>query len=325
MRFLKADRLQRGDVGRPAHEPGIADDKQSNREGKTGPSTSPSSKRIGNSVNPELPQRLASPTSSLFERMSLSPRPRTSGLTEGISSNSKPTMQKQPAISSFESVVQSRPLSPSIQKIAAEPFEAEAIKSYMERKKLGILLPTDHSLVATSNEILTKLLPSLAELNPRVNDWQCEVNVEHDDWLVNAYALPTGKVMLTSAMAEELKLTEGELAGFIAHEMVHSALEHQREKAVMREELKSQNGRPSGLKAEFKKASLSLSHEKEADRIGAHVMAQGGFDPKEMISALQKLDRWKKSNNFPNDPLEHPATSERVRIVKTEIKKMQSS
>ncbi|HEX9893903.1 MAG TPA: M48 family metallopeptidase [Gemmatimonadales bacterium] len=123
---------------------------------------------------------------------------------------------------------------------------------------------------------------------------------------INAFALPGGPMYVNRGLIETAR-TEAELAGVLAHEMSHVALRHgthQASKVYLTRSglgiLGGLIGKPSssasrivntiggvGLNAVFLK--FSRDDEYEADKVGAEIMAQAGYDPRAMASFLELL------------------------------------
>jgi predicted Zn-dependent protease len=69
-------------------------------------------------------------------------------------------------------------------------------------------------------------LVSALENDSSSSYYQWDFGVLEDSNTVNAFALPGGVVRVTSALLEQLKLTEGELAALLGHEMGHVLHRH---------------------------------------------------------------------------------------------------
>lgn len=156
--------------------------------------------------------------------------------------------------------------------------------------------------------------------------------VEDED--VNAFSLPGGYVFLNDGLIKHVA-TDDELAGVIAHEVAHIAARH----AVKRYEsdLGSQivqlatlaTGRGEairGVGVAMRAAQLAYARqdELEADRLGVKYMQAAGFDPKAILTFLQKLRELDRDNTRylprgvvrPQYALTHPYVPDRMRAVK---------
>ena len=125
---------------------------------------------------------------------------------------------------------------------------------------------------------------------------------------INAFALPGGPLYVNRGMIEAAR-TEGEVAGVIAHEISHVALRHGTAQATKAEKLQFgaiagailgsilggnvgqlvAEGSQFGLGAVFLR--FSRDFEKQADLLGARIMARAGYSPREMASMFQTLEK----------------------------------
>ena len=152
---------------------------------------------------------------------------------------------------------------------------------------------------------------------------------------INAFALPGGFVYVNRGVIDQAS-NEGELAGVVAHEISHVALRHgthQASKAYLAQAgisilggiLGGLVGEGSaqiintvggiGLNAVFLKYSRDL--ETQADVRGAQIMAASGYNPRDMVSFFQKLERvdTARKTNWLSD---HPAPPDRVARIQKE-------
>jgi len=157
-----------------------------------------------------------------------------------------------------------------------------------------------------------RLLTPVREVSDRVAhvadkpQYQWEVNIIDDDSMINAFALPGGKIGVYTGLLP-LAHDTGGLATVIGHEVAHALARHAGER--MSQGLLLQVGavglsvalgaqspatRDAIMQAFGLGAQLgvilpfSRSQEAEADRIGLIVMAEAGYDPR------GALDLWKR-------------------------------
>jgi Zn-dependent protease with chaperone function len=123
---------------------------------------------------------------------------------------------------------------------------------------------------------------------------------------INAFALPGGPMFVNRGMIEAAD-TEGMMAGVMAHEMSHVALRHATAQAT--ETQKYQVGSilgqiagavigggvgqvvAAGSQIGFGAGALKYSraYEKQADLLGAQIMARAGYDPRDLATMFQKI------------------------------------
>ncbi len=149
-----------------------------------------------------------------------------------------------------------------------------------------------------------------------------------DDAGYNAFAAPGGYVFVTRGLLERVG-SEAELAGILAHEIVHvtgrhhlKALQAKARAGLLTQALASQLNSNAGgaLSAQLLALGRNLyangldqGDEFEADRGGVALAARAGFDPYGLVTALQQL-----RTAAPDDPLfalslsTHPPAQQRL-------------
>jgi predicted Zn-dependent protease len=152
---------------------------------------------------------------------------------------------------------------------------------------------------------------------------------------INAFALPGGFLYVNRGLLEAVR-SEGELAGVMSHEIAHVALRHGTKQATkgtaaqagleILTQILGRNDRKSGqiagvvgglgLNAAF--LHFSRDAEREADQVGAQIMARAGYDPMDMASFYDLLAQQRKSN--PSKVAQffssHPAAGDRARTIR---------
>ena len=123
---------------------------------------------------------------------------------------------------------------------------------------------------------------------------------------INAFALPGGPMFLNRGMIESAR-TEGEMASVMAHEISHVALRHGTAQATKGQKFQIgaiagqvlgaivggaagsviSQGSQFGLGAYFLK--YGREYERQADLLGAQIMARAGYDPREMASMFKTI------------------------------------
>ena len=122
---------------------------------------------------------------------------------------------------------------------------------------------------------------------------------------INAFALPGGPMYVNRGMIEAAR-NEGEMAGVMAHEISHVALRHGTAQATKAQKY----GLLAGIagvagtilggpgvgqlaQAPFGVYFLKFSreYETEADILGAQIMANAGYDPRDLANMFQTIER----------------------------------
>ena len=155
-----------------------------------------------------------------------------------------------------------------------------------------------------------------------------------DEERVNAFSLPGGYVFVHADLVKKAA-SDDELAGVLAHEIAHITARH----AVKRYEsglgaqlaglvaLAARQGRAAqGVSLALQAAQLAYARqdELEADRLGVKYMQAAGFNPRGMLTFLEKLRQEERKDRLflprgvvrPQYARTHPFVPERIRAVK---------
>lgn len=122
---------------------------------------------------------------------------------------------------------------------------------------------------------------------------------------INAFALPGGPMYINRGMIEAAR-TEGEMAGVMAHEISHVALRHGTAQATKGQKWGTfgaiagiagtiLGGQTIGQLAQAPFAvymlKFSREYETEADILGAQIMAQAGYDPRDLANMFRTIQQ----------------------------------
>ena len=150
---------------------------------------------------------------------------------------------------------------------------------------------------------------------------------------MNAFAVPGGYVYVHSGLVLGVA-TEAELAGVLAHELVHVASHHavrQQEKTALitygallgmfLSIVHPALGAGALAAGEAAQLKYQREFEQEADAVGIGLMAPAGFDPAGMPTFLRRVLREQRLNpaNVPPYFLSHPLTEDRVAALEQKL------
>jgi beta-barrel assembly-enhancing protease len=151
---------------------------------------------------------------------------------------------------------------------------------------------------------------------------------------INAFALPGGPMFLHRGMLEAAR-TDGEVAGVMAHELSHVILRHGTVQASKGQKFQLGaiagqvlgsiiGGRTGSVIAQGSQIGLgtyflkySREYEREADLLGAQIMARAGYDPREMANMFQTIAR-RSGSGGPEWLSDHPNPGNRYEAINRE-------
>ena len=151
---------------------------------------------------------------------------------------------------------------------------------------------------------------------------------------INAFALPGGPMFVHRGLMAVAK-TEGELAGVMAHEVSHVVLRHGTAQQTKAERFQIgalfgqvigaivggatgdiiAQGSSFGVSAYFMK--FSREYEKQADIMGAQIMARAGYDPRDMANMFRTIEEASGARG-PQWLSDHPNPGNRVDYITRE-------
>jgi hypothetical protein len=155
---------------------------------------------------------------------------------------------------------------------------------------------------------------------------------------INAFALPGGPMYINRGMMDAAK-TEGEIAGVMAHELSHVALRHgtaqatkatpyaigQMAGAILGAIVGGTYGSviSQGSQIGFGTAFLRYSreYEKQADLMGAQIMARAGYDPRDMANMFKTIEA-QGGAGVPQWMSDHPNPGNRYAYINKEAESL---
>jgi predicted Zn-dependent protease len=152
--------------------------------------------------------------------------------------------------------------------------------------------------------------------------------------VINAFALPGGKVFLSRALAEKFT-SEAQLAGVLGHEIGHVTAEHADRaigQALILQGIAITAGILAGDSAAAQQAAgllvdasgtfaltFTREQENEADRLGMRYMTRAGYHPRGMLEVMQVLAAASKGRNPPEWQSTHPSPETRIGIIQERL------
>src|SRR5947207_4705723 len=151
---------------------------------------------------------------------------------------------------------------------------------------------------------------------------------------INAFALPGGPMYVNRGMIEAAR-TEGEMAGVMAHELSHVALRHGTAQATKAQKYAVGAGiagilgtilagPAAGQLAQLPIGAyflkFSREYETEADLLGARIMANAGYDPRDLANVFRTLEQQGSGGGgFLSD---HPSPANRYARINQEAQSL---
>lgn len=156
---------------------------------------------------------------------------------------------------------------------------------------------------------------------------------------INAFALPGGFLFVNAGTIAAAR-NEGELAGVMAHEIAHAALRHGTNQASKQQlaqmglgllgSLASSGENPDigravstigGLGANMLFLKFGRGAEKQADLEGARILAEAGYDPRDMANFFKTLQA-EGGGRVPEMLSDHPDPGNRIQYILEEIPRL---
>ena len=186
------------------------------------------------------------------------------------------------------------------------------------------------------NNYLLNLADNLAhKSNMRIEDLHYFVVVDSQ---INAFAGPGATFFINSGLIDKAQ-TEGELASVVAHELAHFKQDHL--KRLVQNYESSQTpfflavlagiamGGDAGIAtvvgAQAARVESMIDHtlayEREADAVGLQILVSAGYDPREAISFMLRLEQHIREQGIRQSNIHntHPITPERVASFKLRV------
>jgi peptidase M48-like protein len=177
-----------------------------------------------------------------------------------------------------------------------------------------------------------------AELNQPVYEYSfTPVNVKE----INAFALPGGPMFVNRGMFDAAA-EEGEVVGVMAHELSHVLLRHGTANMTKANNPWLQLGQIAGVVggamvggaagsaiAQGSQVGLgsillrySRDFEKQADLLGAQIMARAGYDPRSLAHMFETIEKQSKGGSGPQWMSSHPNPGNRTVYINQEAQKL---
>lgn len=167
-------------------------------------------------------------------------------------------------------------------------------------------------------------------------DYQFDFHVLADPQTINAFALPGGQVFITAGLLNIME-TEGEIAGVLAHEIVHVVGRHSSEQIAKAQLTEGLAGAAAAvlydpenpesataaqlamLAGQLVTMKYGRDDELQSDRVGVRIMAEAGYDPRSMVSVMQKLGEASQGQRPPEFMSTHPSPENRIEQINQAI------
>ena len=153
---------------------------------------------------------------------------------------------------------------------------------------------------------------------------------------INAFALPGGPTFVNRGILEAVE-DEGQIAGVLAHEISHVALRHGTAQATKATKYQLGaiagnilgsiiGGVPGAVVAQGTQFGLGTAflrfgreYERQADLLGAQIMARAGYDPRDMADMFRIIER-ESGSGGPEWLSDHPNPGNRYDAINREAR-----
>lgn len=151
---------------------------------------------------------------------------------------------------------------------------------------------------------------------------------------INAFALPGGPMYVNRGMIEAAR-NEGEMAGVMAHEIAHVALRHATAQATKQNSVGNQLGtiglilggaifggqggaQLGAIGAQVLQTRYSRDYETQADVLGSQIMANAGYDPRDLANMFRTIEQQSGGGRAPEWLSTHPNPGNRFENINRE-------
>jgi predicted Zn-dependent protease len=192
----------------------------------------------------------------------------------------------------------------------------------------------DEQAQALVDEVCSRILQ---QSGAGESQYPFECHLLADDQTINAFALPGGQVFVTSALFDQFQ-TEGQLAGVLAHEIVHVVARHSAQQMAQIELSQGLTGaaviatydpndpssrrtaQVAALIAQVVNMRFSRQDELQSDRLGVRYMSEAGYDPRSMIDVMEILAAASEGARPPEFFSTHPNPENRIQNIEEAIR-----
>ena len=166
-----------------------------------------------------------------------------------------------------------------------------------------------------------------------------DFHVLADTQTVNAFALPGGQIFITRALIDKFE-TEGQIAGVLAHEIVHVIARHGAERIAEAQLAEGLTGalvlatydpdNPGSMRtaqvamliSQLVQMKFGREDEITADVLGVEIMAQADYDPRSMIDVMRILEAAGGGGPSVEFFSTHPSPDNRIERIEAAIREI---
>lgn len=144
---------------------------------------------------------------------------------------------------------------------------------------------------------------------------------------VNAVTCPGGFIYVFHGLLDE-KLDDNMMACILGHEVTHAARSHAYRTMLQAQALGvitgGQGGLVSGLTEIIMMRGVGRTYENQADKVGLHMAASAGYDPRGLLKVMTVLQKQDHDNPglLSGMVRTHPPFAERIKKISAELKAM---
>jgi predicted Zn-dependent protease len=160
--------------------------------------------------------------------------------------------------------------------------------------------------------------------------WRFEFTVLDDPTTVNAFALPGGPIFITTGLLNRLE-TEDQVAGVIAHEIVHVLARHGAQRIAQSDLTNGLLGavgvaagdasasQLAAVVAQLVNLRYGREDEIQSDTLGVCLMLSAGYDPQGMVEVMEILQEAAGDQRQPEFMSSHPDPGNRIERIQEQI------